>query len=276
MKMKKPIRYTIAIILIIAMIALGATTFLKYHVKPLESYRLDSQNMINDGGFENFSDKVGDCCNAHSDQSKVFATESTDAFKGQFSLNLTSYSQCACINKPFNQLNNMLEYFLSFEYKGDNPHFCNFVKGDDNCLPNLKIPQNKSWTEYHTILSFTNKSQSASIYLYADSSGTPVTNLYDSLEVHRLIPMNTSASNYYNPNSQYIIKTNPDNLVDGEMLNDQGYYLVTGEPNITLRFPWSELIILLVMMIIVIRLLFKNPASEIEKDVEKELKRFKK
>jgi len=34
----------------------------------------------------------------------------------------------------------------------------------------------------------------------------------------------------YKPSEQYIIKTEPSNVVyNGEPLNDQGYYLVTGE-----------------------------------------------
>ena len=57
-------------------------------------------------------------------------------------------------------------------------------------------------------------------------------------------------------------------------LNDAGYYLVTGKPDITLRFPWPELILLLFMMLVVIRLLFKRQDANTEKDSIKHIRRI--
>ncbi len=57
-------------------------------------------------------------------------------------------------------------------------------------------------------------------------------------------------------------------------LNDAGYYLVTGKPDITLRFPWPELILLLFMMLVVIRLLFKKEVVRTEKAVARDIKRI--
>ena len=46
------------------------------------------------------------------------------------------------------------------------------------------------------------------------------------------------------------------------------------EPDITLKFPFIELILLLVMMLIVIRLLFKKEIIQTEKIIARDIKRI--
>ena len=46
------------------------------------------------------------------------------------------------------------------------------------------------------------------------------------------------------------------------------------EPDITLKFPFIELILLLVMMVIVIRLLFKKQVLETEKIIARDIRRI--
>ena len=77
----------------------------------------------------------------------------------------------------------------------------------------------------------------------------------------------------YEDDEQYVIKTNTANVIHNERyvkLTDDGYYLVNGAPDITLQFPWTELIILIVLIIIVIRLLFKKEISRTIKIYERE------
>lgn len=246
---------------------------MNYKIIPEQLYKLDKENLISDGGFENFNQVSGDCCNANPSQSKVFASKSEDAYQGIYSLNLTSENQCACINKPLENFNKNQLYFVSFYYKGDKPRICNWVAGDNKCIPDERLKTVSSWTNYKKIISFTNKSDSSSIYFYADSSGTAVTNLYDDLQVYRLIPIYTDFETAYkkfyrypfNSKEQYIIKTDPVNIINSpgaEKLTDDGYYIVMGEPDVTMKFPWSEVTILLIMMFIIIRLLFTKPSDE--------------
>ena len=95
------------------------------------------------------------------------------------------------------------------------------------------------------------------IYFYADSDGTKtVTNLYDDLQVRKLIEINNNYN--YNESEEYIIKTKADNHVKGERISDiengEAYFLIQGEPKVTIKFPITELIIILIMLIIIIRL----------------------
>ncbi|MBS3079458.1 hypothetical protein J4218_05010, partial [Candidatus Pacearchaeota archaeon] len=151
---------------------------------------------------------------------------------------------------------------------------CNWVSDDNKCMPEQRFESSSKWSIYNNVISFTNKSKEARIHFYANSDGSKtVTNLYDDLQVHQLIQMDPSYN--YQDNEQYIIKTDPSNIVhNGEPLNDQGYYLVTGTPDITLRFPWPELILLLVMMLIVIRLLFKKEIIQTERIIARDIKRI--
>ncbi|MEK6859223.1 MAG: hypothetical protein AABX54_00260 [Nanoarchaeota archaeon] len=279
--MKRALRYLLALILIIVLIALGTSTFQKYHVLPSELYTFNSQNLIDDGNFENFNQTAGDCCTTpeNAKEAIINASQSLDSYEGRYSLNLTSSNHCACINKPIKDFNNTKKYFITFYYKGNNPKLCNWVSNDNKCLPDKSFEKSSDWKKYYSILIFTNNSRTSSVYFYANSDGKEkVTNLYDSLEVHQLTQM--SPSSYpYKSNEQYIIKTDTLNVVhnpDAIKINDNGYYLIIGTPNITLEFPWTELIIILVIGLIVIRLLFKKPYETIDKSIEREMRLIEK
>lgn len=265
MKLQRSTKIIFAIIIIILMIVIITSLYLNYRVKyPKEAYRIDRENLVLDGSFEDFNQTAGDCCNADPSRSKVFASKSTDAFDGRYSLNLTSRDQCACINKPSLDTEKNKKYLIYFSYKGSNPRYCNWVQGDNSCLQSGKLGESSEWMKYWGLLKYTNKSESSAIFFYADSNGyKSSTNLYDDLQIHKIYEISIDLQ--YNENEQYVILTDPSNVVhNGEQLNDEGYYLVTGKPDITLRFPWAELVILLFMMLVVIRLLFKNPEKEIK------------
>ena len=53
-------------------------------------------------------------------------------------------------------------------------------------------------------------------------------------------------------------------------------FLVQGEPYVTIKFPWSELMIVVIMMLIVIRLLFKRQTDIVIHDVEKKIRNVEK
>ena len=38
----------------------------------------------------------------------------------------------------------------------------------------------------------------------------------------------------------------------------EAYFLVDGRPNVTIKFPWSEVVIILIMLVVIIRLMFKE------------------
>ena len=285
------IKYLIVLILIIIMLFIIASYIFRYHVKSSEIYIIDSENLIQDGGFENFNGTVGDCCMKDKNSSMVFASKSLDAYEGNFSLNLTSYYQCACINKEVINFSNLDIYLLSFYYKGYNPRFCNWVGGNNKCRPENKFDSNQTWNKYQIITNFTNQSESDLIHFYADSSGDPVTNLYDDLQVHRLDPiswqevldMESQNQDFLAnapelvENNSYIILTKSDNIVKGERISDikdgNAYYLISGTPEITLKFPVTEVIILVIMIVIVIRLLFKRSEEEIHESISRDLRR---
>jgi len=303
--LNKLTRYTIAIIILIVIIAIALSTFLRYTVSPQEVYLIEQENLIEDGGFENFNDTAGDCCNSFSGNASIFSSQSQDSYSENYSLNLTSFNHCACITKDTLDFLNTNNYIISFYYKGDNPRFCNWVKGDNTCMPNQKLDPSETWTLYRNLFSYTNLSEASSIFLYADSSGQPTTNLYDSLEIHRLILTDyeelqdlndfkeqareegaielVSSINADTSNEQYIILTKKDNIVhNGEFLSDSSkedesgfaYYLVSGMPDITLKFPWTEIIIVLIMGFIVIRLLFKKNVIHAEHEIKEEIDRI--
>ena len=259
------LRYLLAFVLVAISIFMISSFAINYHVKPLESYKIDTQNLIDDGGFETFNGTAGDCCNKMSGESIISTSKSLDVFEGDYSLNLTSSNHCACINKPVINFTNTTNYLISFYSKGDLPHTCNWITNDRKCMPNAKFEATPDWKEYHTLIIPTNNSVSASIYFYADSSGQTVTNLYDDLQVHRLIPM---SDNNFNSGESYVIKTNSDNKVIGEKLseadvNGQSYYLVNGAPNITLRIPFTQVVIIILIMLIVVRLLMKRDEERV-------------
>jgi hypothetical protein len=80
--------------------------------------------------------------------------------------------------------------------------------------------------------------------------------------------------------NQYIILTKKDNIVhNGEYLSDSpsesgfSYYLVQGMPEITLKFPITELIIVIILVIIIVRLLFKKSDEELQEEQAKKLRK---
>ena len=317
--MNKLTRYGLAIILLVLMIALALSTILRYHVKPNEVYELGLENKIDDGGFENFNGSANDCCSGRSGDAMVFGAKSSISVEKSFSLTLTSQNHCACFAKQVNDFSNKSNYLISFYYRGDNPTTCVWVTDDNQCVISKSFGNSLDWGYFSGLFIPSNKSNSMLIFLYAESDGKKtITNLYDDLEVHKILPVYAKQSDIYassiksflnywfnldldntyavsfNPDQTYIIKTNTDNTVSSincennandtkscevEKLNDQGYYLVKGEPDITLQFPWTELVLLIVIMLIVIRLLFKKSVIELEHEasyeITKEIKRFR-
>ncbi len=293
--MKRKIRYILTTILIFVMIIVITTYILRYHVKPSQIYSIDSENLFNDGGFENFSQKVVDCCNSNSGKPLISASKSTDSYEGNYSLNITSLNHCACINKQIKNFNNLEMYIISFYYKGDNPSSCIWLEGDNLCLNQLPLNKTNQWQLFKLLMSFDSNVTAVMPHFYASSDGThPVTNLYDDLEVHRLEQISyqdlLDAESFNDDarqnapslvdNNTYVILTKSDNLVhDAELLSDASsqsgfsYYLVTGIPDITLKFPITELVIILILGFIVIRLLFKRTEDELFEDLSKAIRK---
>jgi hypothetical protein len=255
MKNKK-FKKAFSILLIIVILLISITIFKDYNVRAKENYVIKN-NLIKDNSFENFNESARDCCNINSENSKVFAEKSNESTEGNFCLNLTSENRCACINKPVTEFNNQNIYFLTFQYKGDNPRFCSWFEGNEKCLPDKKLETTIEWTQQKEILFPTEKTNGILIFFYADSDGTKtVTNFYDDLQVRKLIEIDNNYN--YNESEEYIIKTKADNNVNGERISEiedgEAYFLIQGEPKVTIKFPLTELIIILIMLIIIIRL----------------------
>jgi len=269
MKKNRKIKFVPIVILIIGIIAIIGSTVLRYNIEPNEIYRIDSENLIEDGSFENFNQSAGDCCNAEPDKSLVYASKSIDSVVGVHSLNLTSKYQCACIAKPILDFDRNYLYLVSLSYKGQNPRLCVWAGGDQKCLINNNLDKRLEWGKYFIVVSYTDISLNSNIVLYADSrDGKTYTNLYDDLQVRRLIEIENQSEYQFNPEEEYVIKTKADNRVVGEMISDVGddgraYFLVRGKPIVTLQFPWSEIVLVVIMLIVVIRLLFKRDDDEI-------------
>jgi hypothetical protein len=267
--MNKILRNILGILLIFLIIIFVLSYAYRYKVDSKEVYKILLENLVEDGSFENFNESVMDCCMTPEtiNEARISAINSKNSVDGIYSLNLTSSRHCACIYKTMKKLTNSEKYYLSFYYKGDNPKFCNWVGKDNQCLPIKNFEETFNWTKYNTILSFTNKSESAFIYFYADSDGSEtVTNIYDDLQVHKLVQIYKKSG--FDSNSDYIIKTKKDNIVNGELISDEGndeaYFYIMGEPKITLKFPWEDLILIIVFILIIIRLIFKKDESELQ------------
>jgi hypothetical protein len=288
--MKNTLRYILAIIILAGIVLIITITYMNYKIIPAEVYKLSSKNLIDDGGFENFKEQVGNCCPNPESNANIFASKSHNAFEGDFSLNLSSLNQCACITKSMLNFDNSKKYILSFYYKGDNPKICNLILGEGICNPNENFKHTENWTEYNTLLTFHNQSEGDIIHFYASSDGIQtVTNLYDDLQVHELISIKPSLNpDDYKQDQEYVIKTNPTNVISTicakqyknsegncpvEKLSDNGYYLVRGAPQVNLKFPWTELVLIIIMMLIVIRLLFRKQVIKVEETFEYELKK---
>jgi hypothetical protein len=256
--MRKRTNIIFTIILILGLLIIMSTLIYSYNIDSNNMYSINSQNLIEGGGFENFNEAAKDCCNKKPNTSKVFASKSEDSIEGDYSLNLTSKNQCSCANFDFNNFSNNKIYIASFYYKGENAKFCNWVSGDNKCLPIKELQEKKEWTIRKEILSFTENSLQSSLFFYADSDGTKtITNLYDDLLVYELNPIK-NANYIFNSEEEYVIKTKADNNVNGEIISEiedgEAYFLVQGEPKVTIKFPLTELIIMLIMLIIIIRL----------------------
>ncbi len=270
MKTKIKPKYVIAGVLILAVLFIFSSIVLNYSIKPNETYRVNKDNLIEDGSFENFNKTVADCCSFESKIAYISASRSLNKIEGDYSLNLTSSNRCACVYFPIKNFSNTNNYLLSFYYMGDNPRFCNWVDGDRKCLPDTRFEQTKEWQEYTTALVFTNNSKDALIHFYADSDGTKtVTNFYDGLKVHKLIPIKNTREYQYNQDEEYIIKTKTDNNIKGDMISEidaktgEAYFITKGEPKVTIKFPWSEVMIVIIMILVVVRLVFKKENDKI-------------
>jgi hypothetical protein len=290
--MKKALRYISATLLLTGIVFIMAITYMNYKVIPIEVYKLDTLNNVKDNGFESFDQSPGDCCTTpeKAKEARIFAFKSNDAFEGDYSLSLISENHCACVDKPLIQFKEYEKYLVSFYYKGEQPRFCNWVQGDNLCLPEAKLNPSEKWKRYNGLFIVTNKSTSSAVVFYADSDGTKtVTNLYDDLQVRKLISIKPSLSpDDYKQDQEYVIKTNPTNVVNAicakqykdsegkcpvERLSDDGYYLVRGAPQVNLKFPWTELILIIIMMLIIIRLLFRKQVIKAGETFEYELKK---
>ena len=38
----------------------------------------------------------------------------------------------------------------------------------------------------------------------------------------------------------------------------EAYFIVKGRPQVTIQFPWSEIVIIVIIMLVVVRLMFKR------------------
>ncbi|MFA5993117.1 MAG: hypothetical protein WC796_05415 [Candidatus Pacearchaeota archaeon] len=254
-------KLAIVIILIVYAVVVASTTIIKYHVEPLEAYKINSTNLVDDGSFENFNQTAGDCCNYDSNASKVYATSSNIAFEGTYSLKLYSENQCACIPKQINNWTLDHEYILNFYYKGDNPRICLWSWGLNKCVLEKTLVKESNWTYYGDIFKFPENTTGSHVAFYTDSTGELRTNYYDALEVKQITPM--SVKGPFLDNEKYIIRTNPENKVNGEKLGDEeGWFVIQGKPSITLKIPYTEIIIILIIMLIVARLIFKIDKNE--------------
>ena len=280
MKNRKKSSYLIVGVLLIGVIFIIISIFGRYSITSNEPYKIDKENLIEDGSFEDFNKEAWDCCPNNAGNASIFVSKCEDSFDGEYSLNLTSSNHCACTSKLVSNFSNIFNYLISFHYKGDNPRFCNWVEGDRKCLPNKILNSTKEWTKYKRVLVHAESSLSSLIVFYADSSGSPVTNLYDDLQVHKLIPIENPSEYEYNSEEEYIFKTKADNNVKGEIISDvdaktgEAYFLTTGKPYVTIKFPWSEIIIVIIIVLIIIRLLFKKQVLQTEEAIVNEEKKI--
>jgi hypothetical protein len=245
----------IKLILVIGIILIIFFTLSKYNTRPENIYS-PGNNLITDGSFEHFDISVKDCCINRPGIAQINSTKNKETIFGKFCLELNSKNHCACVDREVLNFSKENLYFLTFHYKGDNPRFCSWFEGDEKCLPNKKLETTNEWTQQKGMLFPTENTEGILIYFYADSHGETVTNLYDDLQVRKLIEID---NNYeFKENEEYIIKTKADNNVNGERIseieNGEAYFLTKGEPKITIKFPITELITILIMLIIIIRL----------------------
>jgi len=288
--MKKSLRYLLATFLLAGIIFIITITYLNYKVMPTEVHKINTQNDIEDGDFEKDLPILYDCCTNLPGLAVINISKSSDSKNGDYSLNLISSKHCSCVNKPILNFDNTQLYLLSLYYKGDKAQVNIWAEGDQLILLNQEFKSSSKWNIYSNLIKFSNKSTGGLIYFYANSDGTKtVTNLYDDLQVRKLISIKPSLNpDDYKQDQEYVIKTNPTNVISSicakqykdsegkcpiEKLSDEGYYLVRGAPQVNLKFPWTELILIIIMMLIVIRLLFRKQVIKAEETFESELKK---
>jgi hypothetical protein len=255
--LKNKINIFLILILSIGILLFSLFLINNYSLNMKDLYVIKSTNLIEDPSFENFNDTAKDCCNNLPGEANISSKKNIHAIEGEYCLQLSSNNHCACINKPTINFNKESPSLLTFFYKGDNPRFCIWFEGDKRCSPNKELETTNEWTQQKEILIPTEKTEGISLYFYADSDGTKtVTNYYDDLQIKQLMAINNTYN--FQDNENYIIKTKADNEVNGERIseikNGEAYFLIQGEPNITIKFPLTELIIILIMLIIIIRL----------------------
>jgi hypothetical protein len=250
---KKQVKIVLSILLILFVIY----SIANYNVQPNNAYKMGDINLIKGGSFENFNETVLDCCNKNPNLSSINGEKSKESIFGEYSLNLTSQNQCACINLPIPNLDKNYLFLISFYTKGDNPKYCHWNPTENRCISSEEYPKTENWLKHIEISQGIDSNTPSSVYFYADSDGTKtVTNLYDDLQVRKLIPIEEPYN--YNESEEYIIKTKADNHVNGERISDiengEAYFITKGEPKVTIKFPITELITILIMLIIIIRL----------------------
>ena len=171
MKIKNLSDWIVIVLLIFLLMTIIIFEVTRYQVTNYEVYYIAKINNIEDNSFERFNQKVVDCCTTpeNAKEAIIFSSKSTDSYDGGYSLNLTSSNHCACTSFPVIGLDNPAKYLLTFYYKGDNPKFCNWVSGDNKCMPVKYVDSSREWAEHKEVLEFTEQSLASAIYFYADS-----------------------------------------------------------------------------------------------------------
>ena len=260
MIIQRKLRVLILGVLLIWLIFIFGSIVLNYNISPTEIYKVENENLIEDGSFERFNQTPGDCCvNNHGDGS-IFALKSNISVEGKYSLNLISNNHCACISKKINGFYRNEFYFISLYFWGNSPYVCVSSK----CMPGENINLGNDWKYYNSIFSV-NNTDSLSVFLFANSDGIhKVTNLYDDLQVRKLITIENPREYQYNTEEEYIFKAESDNKVKGEMISDtdaktgEAYFIVKGIPHVTIKFPWSDVLIVIIIIFVIVRLMFKR------------------
>jgi hypothetical protein len=158
------------------------------------------------------------------------------------------------------------KYIILFMYKGDNPNVCLWSEGDKSCLFREYPKQTNNWMQYKKIFNFTDKSEKVSVGFYSTSSGEPKTNYYDDLQVRQLVSIPVKGP--FSDDQEYVIKAKVDNNVNGEKISDEvdgeAYFYVAGKPMVTIKFPYSDLVIILIIIFIIARLILTKGKEEWE------------
>ena len=176
---------------------------------------------LDDPSFEKgLWSNLHDCCMGAEGEANISLEYVNDSSDGKLSLKLSSYNHCACVSKQLENIDFNKTYILTFDYKGDNPKYCLWVGGDDNCMPSKSLDTSSLWENEIETLNFTENSIVASLHFYADSSANePKTNNYDNINIYELVENGFSSTiesskNTVNINSgrDYFAKIKKDTL----------------------------------------------------------------